>query len=126
MPAATTYYPYTDTNPNPQSGVMNAYGAVPGVLSPVTPSTITSLPNPLADLSGVAPWVPQATNAVGSDILAQLGGNLSPATTNALRNASAQWAAGSGTGFGNFGLGGLAQNGPVSYTHLTLPTNREV
>ena len=111
MPAATTYYPYTNTTPNPQSGVMNPYGAVPGVLSPVTPSTITSLPNPSADLSGVVPGLNDMNNAASGDILGQLSGNLSPATLAALRNASATWGVGSGTGFGNFGLGGLAQNG---------------
>ena len=110
MPAATTYYPYTNTTPNPQSGVMNPYGAVPGVISPVTPSTITSLPNPSADLSGVVPGLNDMNSAASGDILGQLSGNLSPATLAALRNASATWGVGSGTGFGNFGLGGLAQN----------------
>ena len=92
MPAATTYYPYTNTTPNPQSGVMNPYGAVPGVLSPVTPSTITSLPNPSADLSGVVPGLNDMNNAASGDILGQLSGNLSPATLAALL-AEARFAA---------------------------------
>ena len=112
MPAVlpTSYQPYSNTNPTPQSGVNSPYGLVPGALSPVTPSTITALPDPNSDLSAVAPGLAGANADLMGDITGQLSGNLSPATLNALRTASAQWGVGSGAGMGTNGMGDLASN----------------
>ena len=101
---------YTNLNPNPQTGVMNPYGAVPGSISAVPTTTISNLPNPGADLSGVVPNLGSMNTAATGDILGQLSGNLSPATLASLRNAAAQWGVGSGTGMGTMGLGDLANN----------------
>ena len=73
-------------NPAPQQG-NGPFGMVPGMLD---------LPNPAQDL-GAQYGNLSGTNAGISDtILAQLGGRISPGTTNALRTASAQGGVGSG------------------------------
>lgn len=89
--AGSTYNPY----PSPRGG-QGPYGLVPG---PVP------MPNPSADLFAQFGALPAANKAAGTDILAELGGNVSPGTRNALKLASAQFGQGSG-----MGLSGLSDN----------------
>ncbi len=87
MPTAN-YNPY----PSPTGG-RGPYGAVPGQIG---------IPNPYADLSGALGnnALPEANKLVGSDLIAQLGGHVSPGTTNALRIAAAQQYGPGGAGLG--------------------------
>ena len=71
---------------------------VPG---PITP------PNPYGDLSSVYPNLSGTNAQVSGDIMSKLRGEISPATMNALKTASAQWGVGSGMG----PQSGLAVNG---------------
>lgn len=82
--------------PSPTTGSGTPYGMVPGPIG---------MPNPYADLAGAFPELGQANKAAGTDLLAQLGGNISPATRNALQLASAQFGTGSG-----MPLSGLSQD----------------
>lgn len=82
--------------PSPTTGSGTPYGMVPGPIG---------MPNPYADLAGAFPELTQANKAAGTDLLAQLGGNISPGTRNALQLASAQFGTGSG-----MPLSGLSQN----------------
>jgi hypothetical protein len=82
MPDGYTY----NVNPLPQAG-LGAFGAVPGPIP---------LPNPYADLSNVFPNLSNTNAAVSSNILAGLGGNLSPSTNAAIQNYAAAFGAGQG------------------------------
>ena len=73
-------------NPQPQAG-SGIYGSVPGSLS---------LPNPAGDLGANIPGLSTLNKTASSDILSNLEGKLSPATENALQNASATYGAASG------------------------------
>jgi hypothetical protein len=66
-------------NPTPQQG-QGAFGSVPGVLG---------MPNPAADLGSQLPGLTGLNTTASGDIMAQLQGQLSPGTLNALKSASA-------------------------------------
>lgn len=100
-------------NPTPTAGT-NAFGMVPGAVD-----------NPI-------PNAPQLNQTAGADIMAQLGGQLSPGTINALQNASASFGVGSGMPgsplswnslYGN--IAGAAekqqQQGLANYNQITGP-----
>ena len=74
-------------NPLPQFGVANPYGAIPGAIE---------MPDPFADLSAVAPWLPAANKQVGSNLLSGLMGELSQPVRDELRNFRAEQAQRSG------------------------------
>lgn len=70
-----------NVNPSPGSG-SGVFGSVPGPIS---------LPNPYQDVGKVYPALPQTQNAVSSDILKELQGNLSPDTLATIQNQGAAW-----------------------------------
>lgn len=89
-------------------------------------------PNPYGDLSNVFPDLGGANQALGADLLAKLGGNISPGTMAALQNAAAAFGVrsgmpGSGLQWNNlFGnIAGFAENqtqqGIQDYNQ-TIPT----
>lgn len=67
-------------------------------------------PNPYSDLSQVFPALPQANATAGSDILSQLGGQLSPGTTQQLQDAAATFATKNGMPGSNTEAGTLGSN----------------
>lgn len=73
-------------SPAPTTG-QGAFGAVPGQLG---------LPNPAGDLAAQLPGLPQMNEAASGDVLAKLGGTLSPGTLHALQNAQATFGVNSG------------------------------
>lgn len=82
--------PGTRFNPTPRPGSYNPdYGGVPGALTP---------PDPFGDLAGVLPNLPQSNQALSSDILAQLHGDLSPDTVSGIENDAARFGISSGVG----------------------------
>lgn len=82
--------------PSPTTGSGTPYGMVPGPIG---------MPNPYADLAGAFPALGQANKVAGTDLLAELGGNITPGTRNALQLAAAQTGAGRG-----MPLAGLSTN----------------
>jgi hypothetical protein len=87
-PTPTTYTanPAYSSNPAYQSGT-GAFGQVPGALG---------VPNPAGNLATVVPGLSKMNETLSGDILAKLGGQLSPATLNAIKDAGAAWGVQSG------------------------------
>lgn len=83
MPASTYQY---NVNPSTQSG-SGTYGAVAGA---------TELPDVYSELSSVYPELGTTNTATSSALLSKLQGQLSPATINALQDASARYGVSSG------------------------------
>jgi hypothetical protein len=77
---------YNVLSPTPLSG-QGAFGMVPG---------LTPTPQPAQDLAAQFPNLSGVNAAMSSDIQAGLAGQTSPATTNALRDASTRWGWASG------------------------------
>ena len=75
-----------NVNPTPRTG-QGAFGLVPGRLN---------LPSPSQDLSAQYPNLAPTNAALSADILAGLGGELSPGTVNMLQDQNAAWAIGAG------------------------------
>ncbi len=73
--------------PAPTYGSGTPFGKVPGNLG---------LPDPYGDLSSVIPKLGSLDKTASNDILSNLEAKLSPATTNALQNASATFGVSSG------------------------------
>lgn len=89
-------------------GGTGPFGMVPGTIG---------MPDPRGDLAKAFPQLGQAQGAAGSDILAKLGGQISPGTMAALQNAAATFGVktgmpGSGLQWNNlFGnIAGFAEN----------------
>lgn len=78
-----------------------AFGKVPGVIN---------LPQPSKDLGGVLPGLPAVNTAASQDILAKLGGSISPGTMNALQRAAAQFGVSSGMPGSGLALNNLFGN----------------
>ena len=74
----------------------------------------------------VVPEPKQAVPAKSPVVAAPIAGSGSASTAGAATAGTGPGAGGSGTGRGGGGAGGGGSPAPVSYTHLTLPTNREV
>lgn len=114
--------PGYNVNPAPQPG-QGPFGTVPGPVG---------LPDPYGDLSRVMPGLPGLNNQVGSNLLNQLQGRLSPETVAAIQDAGSRWGISSGMpGSGlannrmarNLGLSveGLQNQGLQNYNQ-TIPT----
>lgn len=95
-PAPTAF----NSNPAPQPG-FGVYGGVPGPVG---------VPNPAGDLGSQYPNLGKTNATLSNDILAQLGGQLSPGTLRAMQDYQAQFAAGSGMPGSNAIPGTLAFN----------------
>ncbi len=82
--------PYS-INPKPIPGT-GPFGTVPGTVG---------LPNPSEDLANQLPGLSGINSQISNQIRSKLSGQLSPATLNALQNASATY----GAKIGQFGMG---------------------
>lgn len=111
-----------NASPTPTRG-KGAFGMVPGQIN---------LPNPYGDLSSVYPNLSGANQSVSGNIMAELGGQLSPGTIRQLQDSAAAFGISSGmpgsqfqgyTGLRNLGLASeaLTQQGIKDY-NATLPT----
>ena len=69
-----------------------AYGYVPGQIE---------MPDPASDLGNVYPALKNQNNAIGNNITAMLGGQLSPETQMAMQNYESAYGAGAGMGVGS-------------------------
>lgn len=98
-------------NPTPTSGT-SAFGSVPGQLG---------LPDPSADLGAQFPNLAGANTAASSDILSQLGGQLSPSTTSAIENAAATY----GVANGMLGANAIPGTEPFNLGVATLGQTSE-
>src|SRR6266576_2988428 len=76
-----------DVNPLPTSGSDTTFGRVPGPIG---------LPSPAYDLSLQFPDLGKANTSISSNILNELGGNLSPSTMKLLQHQAAQFGVSSG------------------------------
>jgi hypothetical protein len=88
-------------NPAPQAG-NGAFGKVPGAVG--------LAPNTYSQVGGVLPNLAALTSGTGSVIGSELSGQISPATMNALKNASATFGTASGMPGSQLGQNGLFAN----------------